>query len=404
MQKRSLWRTAGVAGVLRTATVAGMLLIASCQTGKRGAFTVTGTFENADKLAAVEGPISKVFLLRISFANQQPVLLDSARIPAGKGKFTLSARSASQQGIYEVVFGSNLVDVPLVNDAPEVTLHVDLGKKDDYYDVKGSEASTQLQNLISGFGKRNFEAEKRAIIADSLRRINAPDSALQAATTMGDRAIQDLNTYLRQFINSSPNPTVAAVALTLGSHSFQKGNFEAALNQLLKKYPGNQVIRDLKQGYDQEAAQLAQQQSQETDWVGKQAPDFSLPDVNGHPISLASYRGKYVLVDFWASWCGPCRAENPNVVKVHNEFKNKKNFAILGVSLDKDRSEWQKAVQDDGLDWKQISDLKFWNSKAVSTFQFEGIPYNLLIDPQGKVIATALRGPELENKLKAVLN
>jgi peroxiredoxin len=403
MQKRLLGMAAGLAGVLRTAALAGILLIASCQSGKKGAFTVSGTFENADKLAAVEGPVSKVFLLQISFANQAPVLLDSARIPAGRGKFTLSSKSRAQ-GIYEVVFGSNLVDVPLVNDASEVMLNVDLGKKDDYYDVRGSEASTQLKNLISGFGKKNFEAEKRAVVADSLRRINAPDSVLQAATTMGDLAIQDLNTYIRQFINSSPNPTVAAVALTLGSHSLQKGEFEAALNALLKKYPDNAVIRELKQGYDQAAAQLAQQQGSQTDWVGKQVPDFSLPDVNGHPISLASFRGKYVLVDFWASWCGPCRAENPNVVKVHNEFRNKKNFAILGVSLDKDRSEWQKAIQDDGLDWKQISDLKYWNSKAVSTFQFEGIPFNLLIDPQGKVIASALRGDDLENKLKAVLN
>ena len=394
MFKRSLWMTAGCAA---------MLLIASCQSGKKGAFTVSGTYENADKLAAVAGPISKVFLLQISFANQAPVLLDSAHIPAGKGKFTLHGKSRTQ-GIYELVFGNNLLDVPLVNDVAEVTVNVDLGKRDDFYEVRGSEASAQLRDLISGFGRKNFEAEQRAVTADSLRRNNAPDSVQQAATTMGDLAIQDLNTYLRQFINSSPNPTVAAVALTFGSHSFSKSDFETALNDLLKKYPDNHVIRDLKQGYDQEAAQLAQQQGQETDWVGKQVPDFSLPDVNGHSISLADFRGKYVLVDFWASWCGPCRAENPNVVKVHNEFKNKKNFAILGVSLDKDKGAWQKAIQDDGLNWKQISDLKFWNSKAVSTFQFEGIPFNLLIDPQGKVIATALRGPDLENKLKEVLN
>jgi peroxiredoxin len=395
MVKRSFWMTAGCAVVL---------LVASCQSGKKGAFTVSGTYENADKLAAVAGPISKVFLLQISFANQAPVLLDSARIPAGKGKFTLSGGKSRTQGIYELVFGNNLLDVPLVNDVPEVTIKVDLGKRDDFYEVKGSEASTQLKDLIAGFGKKNFEAEQRAVTADSLRRNNAPDSVQQAATTMGDLAIQDLNTYLRQFINSSPNPTVAAVALTLGSHSFSKSDFEVALNDLLKKYPDNHVIRDLKQGYDQEAAQLAQQQSHQTDWVGKQVPDFSLPEANGHSISLADYRGKYVLVDFWASWCGPCRAENPNVVKVHDEFKNKKNFAILGVSLDKDKDAWQKAIQDDRLDWKQISDLKFWNSKAVSTFQFEGIPFNLLIDPTGKVIATALRGPDLESKLKEVLN
>jgi peroxiredoxin len=381
-----------------------ILLIASCQSGKKGAFTVSGTYENADKLAAVDGPISKVFLLQVSFASPTPILLDSARIPAGKGRFSLSAKAARTQGLYELVFGNNLIDVPLVNDVPEVMVNVDLGKKDDFYDVRGSEASTQLKELIMDFGKKNFEAEKRSVMADSLRRANAPDADQQAATTMGDLAIQDLNTYLRQFINSSPNPTVAAVALTLGSHSFSKGDFELTLADLLKKYPTNYVIRELKQGYDKEAAQLAQQQGQETDWVGKQVPDFSLPDADGRPVSLASYRGKYVLVDFWASWCGPCRAENPNVVKAHNEFKNKKNFAILGVSLDKDKDAWQEAIRADGLDWIQISDLKFWNSKAVSTFQFEGIPFNLLIDPQGKVIASALRGPELENKLKEVLN
>jgi thiol-disulfide isomerase/thioredoxin len=138
------------------------------------------------------------------------------------------------------------------------------------------------------------------------------------------------------------------------------------------------------------------------------APFVRLPGktfcfAEGHSVSLSSFRGKYLLVDFWASWCGPCRAENPNVVKVHNEFKGK-NFAILGVSLDKDKQPWLEAIQQDGLDWKQISDLKYWNSKAVSTFKFEGIPFNILVDPKGKIIGSALRGKELEDKLKGVLN
>jgi peroxiredoxin len=377
------------------------LLIASCQSAKKDGFTVSGTFENADKLTAIAGPISKVFLLEISFANRQPILLDSARIPAGRGRFNLHAKSKAQ-GVYELVFGNNLIDVPLVNDGPEVTVDVDLGKKDDFYEVRGSEASAQLKEMITVFGKKNFEAERRAAVADSLRRSNAPDSAQQAASTMGDLAIQDLNTYLRQFINSSPNPTVAAVALTLGSHSFTKSDFEVTLNGLLKKYPDNRSIKDLKQGYDQEAAQLAQQQTPETDWVGKQVPDFSLPDAEGRQVSLSSYRGKYLLVDFWASWCGPCRAENPNVVKAHDEFRDK-NFAIVGVSLDMEKDAWQKAVKQDNLAWTQISDLKYWNSKAVSTFKFEGIPFNLLIDPRGKIIAASLRGPELESKLQEVL-
>ena len=150
-------------------------------------------------------------------------------------------------------------------------------------------------------------------------------------------------------------------------------------------------------------AQQQADQSSGTSWVGKTVPELSLPDVNGKPVSVNSFKGKYLLIDFWASWCGPCRMENPNVVEAYNEFKGK-NFTILGVSLDKDRDSWKKAIAQDHLSWTHISDLKYWNSQAVETFGFQGIPFNVLVDPSGKVIAQELRGKDLENKLKEVLN
>jgi peroxiredoxin len=136
--------------------------------------------------------------------------------------------------------------------------------------------------------------------------------------------------------------------------------------------------------------------------LGSQAIEFSQADPEGKQVSLSSFKGKYVLVDFWASWCRPCRQENPNVVKAYNKFKDK-NFTVLGVSLDKDRQPWMKAIRDDKLAWTHVSDLKFWNNEAAAKYKIQSIPQNFLIDPTGKIIAKNLRGPDLESRLCELL-
>jgi peroxiredoxin len=137
--------------------------------------------------------------------------------------------------------------------------------------------------------------------------------------------------------------------------------------------------------------------------IGMPAPDFTNNDVNDKPISLSSFKGKYVLLDFWASWCGPCRLENPNVVKAFHKYHDK-GFDILGVSLDDTKADWLQAIKKDGLDWTQVSDLKGWQASAASLYGVKGIPMNYLIDKNGIIVAKGLRGEDLEGKLAGLLH
>ena len=386
----------------------------ACNQQTKGGFVVNVTYKNADKMipqyygdnsgdsTAVVGPIH-ILLEEIPYGGDaHPVILDSILLTGKEGKITLKG-NGKEEGIYQLMIEKGPV-VLLINDVKKINVEIDLSKKDNYYTVSGSEASEHLKSFINRYDEKASAINNVFAEIDSLKQFGGSDSLLIAATNRKNKAIASLNEYLVNFIDKADSPAESIFALGMGSRSFQSDEFGKLLNTVVKRFPEHASLAQLKTTYDMQQSQMNKRREATSSWTGKQAPDLALPSVDGKTIAISSFRGKYLLVDFWASWCGPCRAENPNVVNAWKQFKDK-NFTVLGVSLDREgeKDKWLKAIHDDQLTWPHVSDLQYWNSKAVATFKFESIPYNILIDPQGKIIAESLRGAALENKLSEVL-
>lgn len=198
---------------------------------------------------------------------------------------------------------------------------------------------------------------------------------------------------LEDFVKNNPNSYVSPIALY---KSYQLSENTKKLEELFNGLSA--TIRETPIG-NYISNQIAESKFNQ---IGQLLEDFSQDDPSGKAIKLSSYRGKYVLVDFWASWCGPCRQENPNIVNLYKKYKGK-NFDVFGVSLDKSKQPWLDAIQKDNLTWMHVSDLKGWNNEVAKKFRITSIPQNFLLDPNGIIIAKNLRGEDLERKLESIL-
>ena len=381
-----------------------LLLVKCGESPREKKFTVSGTIANSQAKI--------IYLEKVPAATMQPLVIDSSLLKKD-GSFSLKAETG-ESVVYNLRLDQNKYPVAsVINDVDEVKLNIVMSKEknefSEKYEVEGSPASQQMKTFMYDF---NNDLQKIFLIsmqADSLQKSGTADSLLipllEQQKVIGDR----IRKYSEDAVNKSGDPALTLFELGyyqstangagFGLQPFSNDEVKAIVDQTAGKFPMHQGLASIKNSLAQQM-----QTAVPDSWVGREAPDFAMPDVTGKQVKLSSFKGKYVLVDFWASWCAPCRQENPNLVKAYHQFKDK-NFTVLGVSLDRpgQKDNWVKAINDDKLAWTNVSDLQFWNSEVVSLYGFNGIPFNILVDPQGKVIAEGLRGQSLVEKLGEVL-
>lgn len=345
-------------------------------------FEISGKFENAK-------PQSKVYLYGINKGSE--LALDST-VLSDKGEFKFSHATDDVDFFRVKIDNSEYMLIAKNGDA--IKLEADLADKALNYKLSGAAEADKLEELNKN--KNGYMAKIAALQAQFEENVSSQPQNRDAIANQMRPALMAENEGLVNYILKFAMDNTNSLAGFYAINSLNPGDYEKELlayaDQIKSNFNKNQAVTDF-------LVRMAKLRSVQ---VGQVAPDFKMNTIDGKTVKLSGLRGKYVLLDFWASWCQPCRQENPNVVKLYHQYKDK-NFTVLGVSLDKDPIAWKQAVIQDGLSWTHASELQDFESPTVRLYQVDAIPSSFILDPQGRIIAKNLRGDELSAFLAKTL-
>lgn len=352
-------------------------LIISCSSDPK--YVVEGELEGMDE--------GMVYLQKRE--SGQFLTIDSAMVE--DGAFEINGGSVDYPDTYYLSVAGKRGYLMLFLENSKINIS---GHADSLYlaTVEGSASHDDYERYNSGL--QSFYERNQALF-EELREARMNGDEVKAAELEEERNFlyDQMNDYNIEFIESNPSSWATPMILRSISYGLSGEELESYVGKLDAGLQETQVIIEMKERIEK-LRKVA---------IGVVAPDFTQNDPEGNPVSLSEIIGpELLLVDFWAAWCGPCREENPNVVAVYNEFHDK-GFDVLGVSLDRDKDDWLKAIEDDSLTWTHVSDLKFWENEAAQLYAVNAIPANFLLDSEGRIVATNVRGPELRKKVAEIL-
>ena len=380
---KNLWLTAIV-----------LLIVQACGSNTNE-FTIEGNLSNASG--------EKIYLVELTTDGTNKI--DSVGV-GEDGQFRFTGYTPVAKFFLVQTAPRNSLTL-VVEPGDEIDISANMNNLGEQYQVKGSEGSREIMKLRQRMEQTLASLDSLGTIYQENKDKGDVESLRSRLNESSQEIINKQKSYTKEFIDRNIHSLASLMALyqQIGPRSFVLSPredfkyFEKVDSALMANYPNSEPVKSLHSQVEEIRKRMNEDEASEARLaIGSTAPEIALPNPQGDTVKLSDLRGNYVLLDFWAAWCKPCRVENPNLVKAYQRHSGQ-DFEIYQVSLDKQRQKWLDAIEKDNLDWYHVSDLQFWDSKAARKYNIRSIPANLLLNKQGEIIDKNLRGDDLQAKL-----